>query len=157
MKKIINILIIVLLLTTLGNINVYGQDFDNLKTLLLETGVEEPYNSTIINYLKSSAILKEDLIKAIDITRDTINVVNSKGQITEFTLSECCYIYNNITTLCKYMNFKIHVNFISFKFAIIDKLSGDIIFQGDLRRLSEYSIIFETLISNDEFINELII
>lgn len=154
MKKFINLLIIVFLLTTLANINVYAQGTDNLKTLLLETGVEEPYNSNIIDYLKSNVISKEDLVTSIDLTRSSINTISEKGGITEFTYSH--YIYNNIMTICNYLNFKIHINFISFRFSIIDRLSGNIIFQGDLRRLNEYSVIFETLMANDEFITELI-
>lgn len=156
MRKLINILIIVLLVTILGNTYVYAEDFDNLKILLLETGVDEPYNNTIINYLKSSVIGKEDLAESINLTRVSINTISEKGGITKLTFGECGCIYNNIRTICNYLNFKIHISFITFKFSIIDKLSGGIIFQGDLRNLNEYSIIFETLMANNEFVTELI-
>lgn len=156
MKKLTNVVIIVLLLSILGNITVHAQDVDSLKTLLLETGVEEPYNSNIIDYLKSNVVSKTDLVAAIDLTRNSIKIISAKGGIAELTFNECYYIYNNVMIICNCLNFKIHINFINFKFSIIDRLSGNVIFQGNLINLNEYSIIFETLISNNEFITELI-
>lgn len=156
MKKY-NILIFMILFFTLSNtLNTYGSTGSGLEQILIEAGVEDEYVGNIINYVNSNSIPKHQLIATINLTRATIESINGRSKITEFSLGELYHIYNNISTICSNLNIKITISFINLNLQIIDNETGNVILKGDVRKLNEYAIMYEALMSNKDFIDELI-
>lgn len=155
MRMYIRGIFIFLLLTISCNYNAYGRSIDELEDVLIEAGVEEVFIGNIINYAHTNNIPEEKLTASINLTKETVRCINGRNKLFDFSFGEVVYIYNNITTICNNLHMKININFINLKLSIIDNETGNIIFSGDVRKLNQYYSMFETIVSNQDFINEL--
>lgn len=155
MKRYIKSVFIFLILITSCNNYAYGSALDDIEEILIQAGVEEGFIDNIINYAHTNNIPEEKLTASINLTNHTVRCINGRNKLFDFSIGEIVYIYNNITTICNNLNMKININFINLKLSITDNETGAIIFSGDVRKLNQYYSMFETIISNEDFINEL--
>lgn len=157
MKKLNKIILMILIFTLTYGSFVYAADNERLDNILMDSGVPKIYRDNIIKYVEGIKIPEQQLNEAIQLTKSTVNLIGGRSNITQFDLAEIYEIRSNIDRISKILKIKIYMDFVQGNLSIIDEKTGNTIFQGEIKNLKGYYIMYEKLMSNEEFLRNLIL